>query len=86
MATTTWKNDRITNKRDENGFRIVTLPKVSGLNATQVKDLFAFERERLGTVRAVIRMNKRAAGQDVPTVARLGTIPASLQSFYSEAE
>ena len=86
MAQTAWRKDRITSRKDADGFRVVELPKIAGMTAAQVKEVFAFERERLGTVRATIRANKRAAGQTLTAVARLGTIPASLAFAYGESE
>ena len=81
-----WNSKRISSKKDANGFRIVSLPAVGGLTASEVKEVFAFEREHLGTVRATIRMNKRAQGTTVPAVARLGEIPAGLTGFYPDPE
>ena len=64
MANTSkWRNDRIKATVDEEtGLRVVELPTVKGLTKAQRDSLFAFEREQIGTVKAVIRMNKRAAG------------------------
>lgn len=91
MASTAWRTDRITSKVDEDtGLRVVTLPMVKGMTKGQRDDVFAFEREHLGTTRAVIRMNKRHAyGADsVPVPARLVKvgIPAEFAGFYASDE
>lgn len=81
-----WRKDRITDKVDpDTGRRIVELPTVKGLSTADRNALFAFEAEHLGTVKAVIRMNKRAAGMDVVTPARLSKvgIPEALEAFYA---
>ena len=81
-----WRKDRITSEVDaETGRRIVDLPTVAGMTPAQVTALFTFEAEHLGTVRAVIRMNKRAQGDTVPTPARLAsvTIPKALKAHYA---
>lgn len=81
-----WRKDRITDKVDpETGRRIVELPTIKGLTSEQRNALFAFEAEHLGTVKAVIRMNKRAAGMDVVTPARIVKvgIPKALAGFYA---
>lgn len=71
MATK-WRNDRITADEDpETGLRIVDLPRVKGLPNDKRDAVFAFEREHLGTVKAVIRMNKRANGDEVVMPYRL---------------
>lgn len=65
MARSVWQVKRITNDEDaETGLRVVKLPTVKGLSAATRDAIFAFEREHLGTTRAVIRMNKRAEGRD----------------------
>lgn len=84
--TIAWRNDRITSKVDpDTDLRVVNLPTIKGMKKEDRDALFAFEREHLGTVRAVIRMNKRASGVDVPVPARLVTagIPAALKAFYA---
>jgi hypothetical protein len=75
-----WRKDRITSTVDEaTGIRVVEWPRVKGMTAG------TFEREHLGTTRAVIRMNKRAQGDEVPVPHRLTlvTIPADLAEFYA---
>ena len=84
MARTAWRKDRITDRVDpETGRRIVELPTIKGMSTTQRNALFAFEAEHLGTVKAVIRMNKRAAGEVVVTPYRLNKagIPKGLATF-----
>jgi hypothetical protein len=81
-----WRKDRITSDVDpETGRRIVDLPTVSGMTPAQVAALFAFEAEHLGTVRAVIRMNKRAQGDTVPVPAKIAalSIPKALKAYYA---
>jgi hypothetical protein len=81
-----WRKDRITSTVDEaTGIRVVEWPRVKGMTAEQVEALGTFEREHLGTTRAVIRMNKRAQGDEVPVPHRLTlvTIPADLAEFYA---
>lgn len=87
-STKAWRKDRITAAVDEEtGLRVVDLPAVKGLKADVRDAIFAFEREHLGTVRAVIRMNKRAqAGKAVldVTPARLtGIIPDALKAYFA---
>lgn len=87
MATRkAWRKDRITaNVDEETGLRQVTLPTVKGMTKAQVQAVFDFERPILGTVRAVIRIQKREQGQDVPVPAKLvaAGIPTDLAPFYS---
>ena len=89
MAANVWTQKRITNDTTElpdgTVLRVVKLPTVKGIKAGDRDALFAFEREHLGTVKAVIRMNKRADGQSVPVPARLAgvAIPADLERFYA---
>lgn len=65
MTQVRWRNDRISKDVDpETGRHIVNLPTVSGITRKQRDLLFAFEAGLIGTTRAVIRMNKRAAGED----------------------
>lgn len=83
-AKVAWRKDRITDAVDpETGRRIVELPTISGMTPAQRDALFAFEAENLGTVKAVIRMNKRAAGEVVVTPHRLVKvgIPKGLASY-----
>ncbi len=85
-AAVSWRKDRITASTDpETGRRIVDLPTLKGMTASVRDEIFAFEAEHLGTVRAVIRMNKRAIGAEVPTPAKLTAagIPASLKARYA---
>lgn len=88
---TAWRKDRITSKVDEaTGLHIVNLPTVKGMTTAQRDATFAFEREHLGTTRAVIRMNKRHAygAASVPVPARLAAvgIPKALVGFYATEE
>ena len=83
-----WRKDRITSEVDpDTGRRIVNLPTVEGMSTKQRDAVFAFEAEHLGTVKAVIRMNKRAAGQEVVVPHRLAAagIPADLATLYDAA-
>lgn len=83
---TAWRKDRITDKVDPaTGRRIVNLPTIKGMNSTERATLFAFEAENLGTVKAVIRMNKRFTGVTPVTSARLSQagIPKDLAKFYA---
>jgi hypothetical protein len=85
MASTAWRKDRITDREDDaTGLKIVELPTVKGMTKAVRDAVFAFEREHLGTVRAVIRMNKRAQGTDVPIPARLASVtpPAAIAHLY----
>lgn len=76
-----WRKDRITSNVDEeSGLRIVEWPKVKGFTSEQVETLGMFEREHLGTTRAVIRMNKRAQGDDVPVPHKITVALAGLPS------
>jgi hypothetical protein len=82
-----WTQKRIGAVDTETGLRAVRLPTVPGMKASVRDAVFAFERENLGTVRAIIRMNKRAEGTEVPTPAKLaGKIPAALASVYAEVD
>ena len=86
MAASVWTVKRISNEVDpDTDLRIVKLPAVKGISAGDRYALFAFEREHLGTVKAIIRMNKRASGLSVPVPARLAgvAIPADLERFYA---
>lgn len=86
MASNVWAVKRIKAEVDPaTDLRVVTLPTVKGMTKGDRDALFAFEREHLGTVKAIIRMNKRATGQSVPVPARLANvaIPADLARFYA---
>ena len=84
-----WRKDRITSKVDpDTGRRIVNLPTVPGMTTAQRNALFSFEAGVLGTLRATIRIEKRAHGTDLgPVPYRLAAagIPADLADFYAEA-
>jgi hypothetical protein len=86
-AAVAWRTDRITKDVDPNtGRRVVDLPEVPGLAEADRDAIFAFEAEHLGTVKAVIRMNKRAAGTlEFPVTHRLtlAGIPKGLAKFYA---
>lgn len=74
MARSVWQAKRITAQEDpETGFKVVKLPTVKGMSTGTRDAIFAFEREHLGTTRAVIRMNKRAEGTD-PDLRADGTV------------
>lgn len=84
-AKSAWRKDRITDRVDEaTGRRIVELPTIKGMTTSVRDTLFAFEAEHLGTVKAVIRMNKRALGETPVTPHRLASagIPKALTSYY----
>lgn len=86
MAQTAWRKDRITDREDDaTGLKIVELPRVKGMTNAIRDEVFAFEREHLGTVRAVIRMNKRAQGTELPIPARLAKVepPANIAHLYA---
>lgn len=84
-----WRTDRITKDVDANtGRRIVELPDLSpvGISDADRDAIFAFEAEHIGTVKAVIRMNKRLAGTlDTLVTHRLQAagIPTALAAFYA---
>lgn len=81
-----WRKDRITSEVDPiTGRRIVNLPTIKGMTTEQRDSLFAFEAEHLGTVKAVIRMNKRSQGEVPVTPFKLASvgIPAPLAGFYA---
>lgn len=81
-----WTRDQITSERDpETDLRVIRLPRVKGMSNSVRDALFTFEREHLGTTRAIIRMNKRFEGTEVPTPYRIANveIPESLREFYS---
>lgn len=82
-----WRKDRITSEVDpDTGRRIVELPTVKGMTAAQRDAVFAFEASVIGTVKAVIRMNKRHAGTLTAVVTHklaAAGIPADLAKFYA---
>lgn len=87
MTASVWTVKRIGAEDAQTGLRAVKLPTVPGMKASLRDQVFAFERENLGTVRAIIRMNKRAEGTEVPTPAKIaGKIPAALAEVYADPE
>lgn len=86
MTQSVWSVKRIGAEDAETGLRAVKLPTVPGMSKAVRDQVFAFERETLGTVRAIIRMNKRAEGTAVPTPAKLTAkgIPSALADVYAE--
>lgn len=61
-----WRTDRISREVDpDTGRHLVDLPTVKGMTSAEVESLFAFEASAIGTTRAIIRMNKRHAGEDL---------------------
>lgn len=76
----TWRSDRITKAVDpDTGRRVVELPSVAGLTASQRDALYDFEAGVHGTMKAVIRMNKRQQGTlDTPITAKIAAALADL--------
>jgi hypothetical protein len=85
-----WRKDRISKEIDgDTGRHIVTLPTVKGMS-TELRDLiFGFEASASGTTKAIIRMNKRQQGTDVPLTHKVNAalaVLAASKDGYSEAE
>jgi hypothetical protein len=76
-----WRKDRITSEVDgDTGRRVVDLPTIPGLSNPIRDEVFAFEAGLLGTVKAVIRMNKRLAGTlDTPITHKMAAAVAALE-------
>lgn len=73
MATTKSKAQASSGNGNADEIRVpAKLPKIEGLSAKQVRNLYVAERKRgLGHVRVMTRLNNRARGNDVTPVDQL---------------
>ena len=89
-SKTVWRKDRITAKIDPaTGRRVVNLPTIAGWTPKFRDAVFSFEASNLGTLRATVRMEKRAHGTDlgpIPFKLNRAGIPVDLASAYPDAE